>query len=199
MLRIYWTVLATLLVFVNGSYSLKASNYRLPNNHIPKSYNLSLVIDPNSDEFSGQVNITFSTKTKSKSINLHASPDFITINEVKVNEIACQVSTVHNDTEIADIKCPNDIDKSENNKIVINFDGGFGDDPNGALFKLNYTHSNSTHYYVATQFSPIFARQAFPCFDEPELKAEFTITIVHPQEYNAVSNTPVSSSSLDKS
>lgn len=44
-----------------------------------------------------------------------------------------------------------------------------------------------------TQFSPTYARRAFPCMDEPYLKAEFQIRIGHHKDQNATSNTPVES------
>jgi len=45
--------------------------------------------------------------------------------------------------------------------------------------------------YAATQFEAADARRAFPCFDEPEFKARFTLTLVIPPNLVAVSNGPV--------
>ncbi len=48
-------------------------------------------------------------------------------------------------------------------------------------------------YLVASQMEPISARRALPCFDEPGLKATYTIIVEHEEQYRAWSNMPIQS------
>jgi aminopeptidase N len=43
--------------------------------------------------------------------------------------------------------------------------------------------------YLYTLFVPMDASMAFPCFDQPDLKARFTLTITAPDAWNVISNT----------
>ncbi|MEM9555799.1 MAG: M1 family aminopeptidase [Acidobacteriota bacterium] len=45
--------------------------------------------------------------------------------------------------------------------------------------------------YLFTQFQADDAREAFPCWDEPEFKIPFQLTLRVPEDHEAVTNTPV--------
>ncbi|KAJ5908004.1 Alanine/arginine aminopeptidase [Penicillium taxi] len=49
------------------------------------------------------------------------------------------------------------------------------------------------HYMLSTQFESCDARRAFPCFDEPNLKATFDFEIEIPKGQTALSNMPIKS------
>lgn len=45
-----------------------------------------------------------------------------------------------------------------------------------------------------TVFEYDHAREAFPCFDEPDMKARFRLSVAHYRNHTALSNMPVLSS-----
>lgn len=63
----------------------------------------------------------------------------------------------------------------------------------GGLYRSFYEENNKRRWLALTDFEPTGARHAFPCFDEPALKARWTITLTVQDEYSAISNMPAMS------
>ncbi|KAK7497083.1 hypothetical protein BaRGS_00011613, partial [Batillaria attramentaria] len=59
-----------------------------------------------------------------------------------------------------------------------------------AVYFSSYKEEGVTQYLAASIFVPSYARRAFPCFDEPALKANFTLTILRKPTYVALANMP---------
>ncbi|XP_049305207.1 aminopeptidase N isoform X5 [Bactrocera dorsalis] len=69
------------------------------------------------------------------------------------------------------------------------------------VYRTSYTNleTNKIEWMVSTQFSPVDARRAFPCFDRPDMKANFTITIIRDDKLGmALSNMPLYRSSVHR-
>lgn len=73
------------------------------------------------------------------------------------------------------------------------FTGDLNDKMAG-FYRSTYKNADgSTGILATTQMEPTDARRAFPCFDEPALKAEFTITLIADKHLTCLSNMDVAS------
>ncbi|CAM6002994.1 unnamed protein product, partial [Sphagnum balticum] len=81
-----------------------------------------------------------------------------------------------------------------NGKLTIEFSGIIGDNVRG-FYKTKCLNRNGPGYAAVTQFEAAYARQAFPCFDEPSLKATFDIVIIADKTKTVLSNMPLKTQS----
>lgn len=75
-------------------------------------------------------------------------------------------------------------------ELNLGFSGQVLQDTSEGLFLNFYTDQGEHRALIASQMEPTYARNVFPCFDEPALKATFNITIIHHPGYVALSNMP---------
>ncbi|KAK9476709.1 peptidase family M1-domain-containing protein [Lipomyces japonicus] len=74
---------------------------------------------------------------------------------------------------------------------------GFLNNKMAGFYRSKYTDTEGKDSYMySTQFEATDARRAFPCFDEPALKATFDFSITIPEDLTALSNMPVVSSKI---
>ena len=72
--------------------------------------------------------------------------------------------------------------------LVMEFTGILNDQLHG-FYRASFTDAEGNPQIIATtQFEATDARRAFPCWDEPDFKAVFGITLVVPNQLMAVSN-----------
>ncbi|XP_060568448.1 aminopeptidase N-like, partial [Ruditapes philippinarum] len=74
------------------------------------------------------------------------------------------------------------------------FDGFLCDPIFDGFFYAYDVEGGKKEYFAATQFQPIAARKAFPCFDEPAIKSRYDITLVRKKSVSSLSNMPLSNS-----
>ncbi|HWY35472.1 MAG TPA: M1 family metallopeptidase [Nitrosopumilaceae archaeon] len=76
--------------------------------------------------------------------------------------------------------------------LSIDFVGTLNDKLVG-FYRSKYEYKGKEKLLATTQFEAADARRAFPCWDEPEAKATFDVTLVVDDNLTAISNMPVAS------
>ena len=74
--------------------------------------------------------------------------------------------------------------------IDLEFEGILNDRLLG-FYRSKYQQNGKSKYLATTQFEAADARRAFPCWDEPEAKATFEISIIADKKFTAISNMPI--------
>ncbi|XP_012268487.2 aminopeptidase N isoform X2 [Athalia rosae] len=189
--------------FGAAGFAGKKLDLRLPRSVVPVLYRLKLTpfIWPGNFTFNGEVEILVNVTEDTKNITLHSTnldideaatkvkiylPDDGTIRK-QTEDIGVEKQT--NDTlrQFHVIHTSNLLKAGKRYTVNLKFVGYLNDYLEG-FYRSSYTVGNQTRWIATTQFQPTDARQAFPCFDEPALKAQFEISIARPKNMTSISN-----------
>ena len=167
---------------------MSSNPHRLPTAVRPTAYRLRFVPNFASESFSGAVSITAQASESTGEIVLNSRDLTITAANVEQNgeSIACQ-PTLDQESEQLRLLLDRPIDDTEVT-LNIEFEGPFNDQLVGPYVSRFTDDEGVEHKLVTTQFEATHARQCFPCWDEPDLKATFQIDLVIDDDHNAVSN-----------
>ena len=82
-------------------------------------------------------------------------------------------------------------------RVEIGYEGGLNENMQGAYLST-YEYQGRTETIVATQFESHYAREAFPCIDEPAAKAVFELSITVSDEEDVVLSNTLAVSELPR-
>ncbi|XP_035776002.1 aminopeptidase N-like [Anopheles albimanus] len=191
-------VLIVQIVAQNGD-----QNFRLPNDTYPIRYNVEITTRIHDDSigldrfsFEGKVTIQLMTKEK-------ISTNRITLNYRKIDIIHVRLwyqqggweriiiddnnsYTLDSRREFLHINSPQALEGLY--YLEITYNGTLRED-NAGFYRSSYVDENGeVKWLAATQFSPTDARHAFPCYDEPGIRAPIGLRVVHGVNYSVLSN-----------
>lgn len=164
--------------------------FRLPRTAIPSRYDITLTPELGPATFSGVETITLAIEESTHELVLNA-------HEIEIQRAELRFSdTVHAgevdldvESQRATIKFAERLEAGPA-QLLLEFSGVLNDQLVG-FYKSTFTDTEGTEQAIATtQFEATDARRAFPCWDEPDLKAVFGLTLVVPEDLLAVSNGP---------
>ncbi len=163
-------------------------DYRLPKNVTPKRYDIRLTPDLKAFTFQGDVNIAVVVNDATDAVVLNALE--LEIDKVTAERAGKSVAAkaeLETAKERAHLRFAEKLSPGEWT-LKIAFRGILNDKLHGFYRSQYQDASGKTHVAATTQFESTDARRAFPCWDEPELKASYRVTLVVDEHLAAISN-----------
>uniref|UniRef100_A0A1I8P3V9 Aminopeptidase n=1 Tax=Stomoxys calcitrans TaxID=35570 RepID=A0A1I8P3V9_STOCA len=176
-------------------------SFRLPKELRPQKYDLRLQPDLKNKTFAGTIKIILEVINPISFIPVHSKLLRVQTKEVQQldEELRPQrliIPTLtyedpHFEYWVTEFEKPLDVGIYS---MQLDFSGSLVDRIVG-FYQSSYLDKdrNEKRSIATSKFEPTYARQAFPCFDEPAMKAKFSITLVRPTAdgYHALSNMDV--------
>jgi puromycin-sensitive aminopeptidase len=163
---------------------------RLPTKVLPRRYDLEIAPDLEASTYSGRVEIALDVTEATDTIILHAHELAVTVERLE-NAGATLGSRLAVDVEHERLVVTTEAPLSPGPAtIVLGFTGAISHGLLGFYRSTFVDDEGNERVLAATQFEAPHARKAFPCFDEPEFKAVFGVTLVVADDLLALSNGP---------
>jgi aminopeptidase N len=190
------------ILFPNRTLVSRDNPFKLPENLIPTKYEIFLktAIDEGNFEYSGTTKIVIKAIESTSIIKLHSKElDILRVDLLDL-ETSQSISNTNFSFDLNKdfliIPSPFNLMKDKLYQVEIRFRGVLRDDSLG-FNRLSYTDfNNNTIWIAATFFEPVYARYVFPCFDEPSIRAIFSLKIQHASSYHSLSNMPVTTRTI---
>ena len=172
-----------------------AADYRLSATVQPERYDITLAPDLGTFTFKGEETIEVRAASPVSSVTLNAAELEVQHAQLTLADgtiLRCQSVTA--DTELETVTFDFGREAPPGTAALnIHFTGTLNDQLRGFYRSRYVGHDGRERYLAATQFEATDARRAFPCWDDPAVKAVFSVTLVAPVDLEAISNTPVES------
>ncbi|XP_037041212.1 puromycin-sensitive aminopeptidase-like [Bradysia coprophila] len=169
---------------------------RLPTNVTPKHYAVSITtIDFERYTFKGQLTVKVLVNEATKVIKLNVGQVVVSdvVFEKDKQIVKANSLSLHFGQEIVTISFESPLEVGEG-QIKLNFNGNLHQRMKG-FYRCKQADGS---YGASTHFEPTCARMAFPCWDEPSLKATFDISLRVPENKTALSNMDVKNVNSDQ-
>ncbi|HEX6656526.1 MAG TPA: hypothetical protein VF065_00510, partial [Ilumatobacter sp.] len=171
---------------MTSALSDRLDPHRLPRHTLPLRYDLELEPDLAAATFRGRVEITVATTEQTDALVLNAIELEIAGVAVDGEQAPWQLEET---TERLFVMPSGGVSPGEH-RLTIEFTGTLNDRLRG-FYRSTYRDAGGDERVVATtQMQSTDCRRAFPCWDEPDFKAVFGITLVVDPDHLAVSNGP---------
>jgi len=168
-----------------------SSDHRLPRTVVPNHYTLTLSPELDAATFGGRAVIDVEISEATDEIVLNAAQLTITDATLR-SESGARIAadaTTDKAAERVTLTLANQADPGAWT-LEITFDGILNDDLRGFYRSVYIDEEGNDKTIATTQFEATDARRAFPCWDEPDFKATYGVTLVVDESLTAISNGP---------
>ncbi|HEY2815131.1 MAG TPA: M1 family metallopeptidase [Acidimicrobiales bacterium] len=164
--------------------------YRLPRTVVPSRYELTIAPDLDTATFTGEERVEVDVVEPVTELVLNAADldvDDAWLEPAAGGTPSTATVTLDADNERVRLSVEQPLDPGAW-VLHIRFRGVLNDKLTG-FYRSTFTDDNGDEHVIAvTQFEATHARRAFPCWDEPEMKAVFAVTLDVADHLTAVSN-----------
>lgn len=174
------------VAFANSTAAQQPPAFRLGDGATPIRYNARLSIDPADKYFAGEIRIDLKFNRAAPILWLNATQLYIDEAEIKQGERTIVAKVRPGNDDVIGLEAVGEPFAIGNASVTIRYRGELDPLSTRGLFK----QQEGGEWYVVSQFEALYARRAFPCFDEPAWKTPWQITIATPKTNVVVSNTP---------
>jgi len=171
--------------------------YRLPRNVLPTRYEISLEPDIDQFTFAGEARVAVMVSEPTDTIMTNAAELAVssaTVTLADGSTLTAASAVVDEEAESLTVKFGDRLPVGEAT-LHLAFTGTLNDQLRGFYRSRYEATDGSTRWLATTQFEATDARRAFPCWDEPNVKAVFDVTLTIPEGMAAVSNMPIAEES----
>lgn len=166
-------------------------DYRLPAGITPTAQAIELTLDPSKPDYTGTTTIDLTVEQPVDKFALHQLRLEMTSIVLRSDTEERSLQSSIGEWDINWLTDGEEIAPGEY-ELTIEFSGSYSTDSLG-MHRARFEDND----YVFTQMEAMYARRAFPLFDEPSFKIPYQLTIVAPADLVAVANEPVASSSVE--
>ena len=163
--------------------------HRLPRHALPSRYEVRLEPDLEAATFTGSVLIDVDVAESDPTVEgLVLNSAELTIHSARIDG-AEATFVVDPELERVSVSCGAPLSAGAH-RVELDFDGMINDRLRG-FYRSTFVDADGAERVIATtQMQSTDCRRAFPCLDEPEFKAVFSITLVVADGLMAISNSP---------
>ncbi|XP_065352030.1 aminopeptidase Ey-like [Cloeon dipterum] len=177
--------------------ALPTPSYRLPEDLHPEHYTLEIktFLDGENSRFEGRVLIRVKCEKDTSRVVLHSTDLILNTDQVRVGDKEIIGHDFDTQNEFYIIKLKEELKSGSKYVIEIPFEGNLTTSLKG-YYRTSYQDkaTGDKKWVATTQFVSVDARRAFPCFDEPAMKAVFQVNMIRRKGFTSISNMPLAKS-----